>query len=161
MVIMVHLHFLILMNSKQELFKQCESFVNKRLQTVEEIIKSNQKALISETKSSAGDKHETGRAMLQLEMEKASQQLEGIQKMKAILSKIDITKNGSIAHLGSIVYTNNVNYFLSISAGKIVVDDCVYYAVSTSSPIGKILLGKKVNEQFTFNLKVVNILNVK
>ena len=60
---------------KEVLFKECEDFVNKRLQTVEDIISSNQKALQSETKSSAGDKHETGRAMLQLEMEKAGQQL--------------------------------------------------------------------------------------
>ena len=73
------------MNLKQELFTQCENFVNKRLQTVEEIITSNQKGLQSETKSSAGDKHETGRAMLQLEMEKAGQQLASIQQMKSTL----------------------------------------------------------------------------
>ncbi len=42
----------------------------------------NKKALFSETKSSAGDKHETGRAMLQLEMEKTSQQLAVINQMK-------------------------------------------------------------------------------
>ena len=66
--------------------------MNKRAQTVEEIISSNQKALHSETKSSAGDKHETGRAMLQLEMEKASQQLEGISQMNEILSKIDFSE---------------------------------------------------------------------
>lgn len=61
------------MNLKETLFKQCVLFVNKRLQTIEEVLSSNQKALQAETKSSAGDKHETGRAMLQLEMEKASQ----------------------------------------------------------------------------------------
>ena len=63
------------MNLKEALFKQCEAFVNKRLRNIEEVISSNQKALQSETKSTAGDKHETGRAMLQLEMEKAGQQL--------------------------------------------------------------------------------------
>ena len=56
-----------------------QHFVNNRLQTVQDtLFHSNQKALQSETKSSAGDKHETGRAMLQLEMEKAGQQLSGI-----------------------------------------------------------------------------------
>ena len=74
------------MKVKRELFKHCEVFVSKRLKTVEEIISSNQNALQSETKSSAGDKHETGRAMLQLEMEKASQQLSGINQMKNTLS---------------------------------------------------------------------------
>lgn len=139
------------MNIKQELFKQCETFVNKRAQTVQEIISSNQKALQSETKSSAGDKHETGRAMLQLEMEKASLQLSGIEEMKEILSKIDISKNTNIAHLGSIIETDNGNYFLSISAGQLSVHNKIYFAVSVSSPIGKLLLGKKVGNELVYN----------
>jgi transcription elongation GreA/GreB family factor len=139
------------MNIKEALFKQCEAFVNKRLQTVEDIISSNQKALQSETKSSAGDKHETGRAMLQLEMEKAGQQLAGINHMKEVLSKINISKNSNIAHLGSIIETNSANYFLSISAGQITVADKVYFAVSVSSPIGKLLLGKNNNDEVIFN----------
>ena len=71
---------------KEALFEQCEVFVNKRLYNIENVISSNQRALQSETKSSAGDKHETGRAMLQLEMEKAGQQLAGIVQMKEILN---------------------------------------------------------------------------
>ena len=136
---------------KQQLFDLCKDFVNKRLQTVEEIISSNQKALQSETKSSAGDKHETGRAMLQLEMEKASQQLEGISIMNQILSKIDISKSSKIAHLGSVIITNKANYFLSISAGKLTACGNNYFAISVSSPIGKLLLGKKENEEIVLH----------
>jgi transcription elongation GreA/GreB family factor len=139
------------MNIKIALYTQCETFANKRLQTVQEIITSNQKALQSETKSSAGDKHETGRAMLQLEMEKAGQQLQGVLQMKETLDKIDITKTSTIAHLGSIVKTDQASYFLSISVGKLIVDDQDYFAVSVSSPIGKLLLGKKEGEEFSFN----------
>lgn len=148
------------MSIKFELFKQCQEFVNNRLQTVEEIISSNQKALQSETKSSAGDKHETGRAMLQLEMEKASQQLEGIQQMKTILSKINFSNSSETAHLGSIVKTSSGNYFLSISAGKLIIENTTYYAVSVSSPIGKILLGKKENDLYNFNGKENKIILV-
>ncbi|WP_333780672.1 hypothetical protein [Tenacibaculum retecalamus] len=99
------------MKVKGELYAQCVTYVNKRLQTVEEIISSNQKALQSETKSSAGDKHETGRAMLQLEMEKAGQQLSGITKMKEILSKINVDKVSKVAHLGSVVKTSKASFF--------------------------------------------------
>ena len=136
-------------------------FVNKRLQTVEEILHSHQKSLQSETKSSAGDKHETGRAMIQLEMEKASQQLTGISEMNEILSKIDSSNSGKsnrkMAHLGSVVYTVKANYFLSISAGQIVTENKVFYAISTSSPIGKLLLGKLENEEFLFDGKPIKI----
>ena len=58
---------------KEQLYEACLLFVKNRLETVTNVIESNKKAMFSETKSSAGDKHETGRAMLQLEMEKAGQ----------------------------------------------------------------------------------------
>lgn len=148
------------MKLKQELFKQCEIFVNNRLQTIQEIISSNQNALQSETKSSAGDKHETGRAMLQLEMEKAGQQLQGVLQMKEILAKIDVSKNSTIAHVGSLVKTNDAAYFLSISAGQLVVENEHYFAVSVSSPIGKLLLGKKEKDEIVFNGKQIEIARI-
>lgn len=140
------------MNIKEELYKQCELYVNKRLQTVEETISSHQKALQSETKSSAGDKHETGRAMLQLEMEKASQQLSGVSQMKETLAKINTEMTSKIAHLGSVVITTSaINYFISVSVGLLIVENKKYFAVSPSSPIGKLILGKKEGESFEFN----------
>jgi len=142
---------------KHKLFNTCVEFVNKREETVTEIISSNQKALTSETKSSAGDKHETGRAMLQLEMEKASQQLEGVYTMKTILSKILIDDNSGLVKLGSLIKTSQDNYFLAISVGEITMDTKKYYAISTSSPIGKLLLGKRVGDTFTFNGKSIVI----
>jgi len=136
---------------KEALFEQCEVFVNKRLYNIENVISSNQKALQSETKSSAGDKHETGRAMLQLEMEKAGQQLSGIAKMKIVLSKIDVLKSSKNACLGSIIFTDKARYFLSISAGQLVVADKSYFAISVASPIGKLLLGKQEKDAISFN----------
>jgi hypothetical protein len=145
---------------KEALFSQCKSFVNNRLQTVEAVLSSNQKALQSETKSSAGDKHETGRAMLQLEMEKAGQQLVGITQMQVVLSKIDISKTSKNACLGSVIITAKVSYFLSISAGQLVVADKSYFAISVSSPIGKLLLGKQEKEVISFNGKTIEIIGI-
>ena len=142
---------------KEALFEQCEVFVNKRLYNIENVISSNQKALQSETKSSAGDKHETGRAMLQLEMEKAGQQLSGIVQMKVVLSKIDVLKSSKNACLGSIIFTDKARYFLSISAGQLVVADKSYFAISVASPIGKLLLGKQEKEVISFNGKTIII----
>ncbi|MEE3999977.1 3-oxoacyl-ACP synthase [Tenacibaculum sp. FZY0031] len=140
------------MNIKEELYKQCELYVNKRLQTVEETISSHQKALLSETKSSAGDKHETGRAMLQLEMEKAGQQLSGIAQMKETLAKINTKTTSKTAHLGSVVITTStINYFISVSVGLLTFANKKYFAISSSSPIGKLILGKKEGESFEFN----------
>lgn len=148
------------MNIKNTLFKHCQKFVENRIETIQKTISSNQKALQSETKSSAGDKHETGRAMLQLEMEKTGLQLQSIQKMQVTLSKINIENTSTNAHLGSLVETNNAIYFLSISAGEINVENKKYYAVSVSSPIGKLLLGKKKNDELIFNRNQITILSI-
>jgi hypothetical protein len=148
------------MSLKQVLYKQCLAYVLQREQTINDIISSNKKALLSETKSSAGDKHETGRAMLQLEMEKASQQIAVVEQMKETLAKINLTKEAVKASLGSIIITHNANYFLSISAGQLTVDHCNYFAISVSSPIGSLLLGKQKDDEFVFNGKNVKIIEI-
>jgi len=135
---------------KKELYNACIKFVNQQEETVNKIIRSNQIGLTSETKSSAGDKHETGRAMLQLEIEKASQQLAGINEMKLILSKINIEDTSKIVKLGSVVHTDQANYFLSISAGQINISNKIFYAISSRSPIGKLMLGKEADAVFVF-----------
>lgn len=142
-------------NLKKELFIACLEFINQQEETVVNIIRSNRNALATETKSSAGDKHETGRAMLQLEIEKASQQLAGINEMKIVLSKIIIDDNSNIVKLGSVVYTDQANYFLSISAGQINISNNLYYAISSSSPIGKLMLGKKAGDVFVFRKPMI------
>lgn len=138
------------MSLKEDLFKQCKLYVEKREQTIVKIMSSNKKALLSETKSSAGDKHETGRAMLQLEMEKAGQQLKGIHLMKETIAKTSL-KNNNVISLGSVVKTNKANYFLCISAGQLNFESETFFGVSVSSPIGKQLLGKRVNNEIVFN----------
>ena len=136
---------------KKELLQACFQFVEEKHKTISKSIASNKKDLFSETKSSAGDKHETGRAMIQLEMEKAGQQLATINEMKAILEKISIENKSKSICLGSLVITTKGTYFLAISIGKIIVEKNDYFVVSTNSPIGNQLLGKKVEEIIPFN----------
>jgi len=139
---------------KQQLLNACAEYVKLRANTVDKIIADNKKGLLSETKSSAGDKHETGRAMLQLEMEKAGQQLTSINQMKIVLSRIQINPT-SVVKLGSLIITDNANYFLAISAGEILVEGMTYFAISPGSPIGKLLLGKQVGDTVNFTKKML------
>ncbi|WP_109302169.1 3-oxoacyl-ACP synthase [Aquimarina sp. AU474] len=138
-------------STKEELYHHCQQFVQNRLNRIEQRIINIQESLHSETKSTAGDKHETGRAMLQLEREKSGAQLAEAQKLQEILSKIDISSSSGYAHLGSLVSTSQANYFLSISVGKITINSTSYFAIAANSPIGKLLLGKKSGDGFSFN----------
>ncbi len=134
--------------------------VDIKYETVTKIIVSNKKALESETKSSAGDKHETGRAMLQLEMEKASQQFASISSMREVLRKMDVSKKNEIGKLGSLIFTNSGIYFLAISIGQININGSDIFVISPSSPIGNLLLGKIKGDIFRFNDKDIKVLEV-
>ena len=115
-----------------------------------------QESLTSETKSSAGDKHETGRAMLQLEREKAGKQLAAVQKLQATLDRITTNPTTRIC-LGSLVQTTQANYFVSISAGKLTINNTTYYAIAINSPIGNLLAGKMTEDRFHFNGNEIRI----
>ncbi len=136
---------------KQQLLEQCFRFVQQKSAVINQSIASNKNDLFSETKSSAGDKHETGRAMIQLEMEKSSQQLLEIEAMTAILNKISIDKSPKVVCLGSLIKTSKGTYFLAISIGKIMIEDVPYFVISAKSPIGKQLLGQKIGATLAFN----------
>jgi transcription elongation GreA/GreB family factor len=135
---------------KQRLFEMCHDFVEERFLNVQNQIKEIQESLTSETKSSAGDKHETGRAMLQLEREKAGHQLAEIEKLKENLSKVDAKVTSSIVGLGSVVLTSQANYFIAISAGQLEVDSQSFFAISPNTPIGLLMMGKVVGDEVVF-----------
>lgn len=142
---------------KEELFKHCQSQLGVRRAAVDNILKNVALSLKEETKSSAGDKHETGRAMLQLERENAGKQLAEIEKLEAILHRISTDISSGPVHLGSVVKTSQANYFISIPVGEIKTEAGVFYAIGVGSPIGKLLLGKQEGDEVRFRESVFNI----
>ena len=149
------------MNIKEELYKSCLEFINNRLLTVTTTISDIQNSLQSETKSSAGDKHETGRAMLQLEREKAGNQLAEIEKQKEILQNINTESKHQRVAFGSVVFTSKANYFIAISAGEISLKDCKIYAISVATPMAQLLLSKMVGDTIQFRDDVFTITKIE
>ena len=145
---------------KESLYIQCVDFVENRFQTIQNAINEIQESLTAETKSSAGDKHETGRAMLQLEREKAGNQLAEIQKIKEQLSKIMLSNSSKFVGLGSVVFTNKKNYFIAISAGELRIDEVLFYAISLNTPIGQLLKGKTIGDIVSFKEQLFKIKNL-
>nr|WP_290854812.1 3-oxoacyl-ACP synthase [Flaviramulus sp.] len=148
------------MGIKQKLFDKCVEFIEKRNQIVQYTINEIQESLKSETKSSAGDKHETGRAMLQLEREKAGKQLSEIENIKQTLAKIKLDNSSQIINFGSVVYTSKANYFISISAGELKVGKDVFFAISANTPIGQLLIGKMLGDEVVFRSQSFTITEV-
>jgi transcription elongation GreA/GreB family factor len=90
--------------------------------------------------------------MIQIEREKNSRQIKEIENLKKqLLSIKSIKVNNSKVSQGSIVYTSNSNYFISISCKLYENESNIIYCVSPKTPIAKEYLGKKVGDEVNFN----------
>ena len=146
---------------KINLFKHCEIVLKKKLNTFYNKKKELKQALNSESKSSAGDKHEIGRAMIHLEMEKLGNLItEAEQNFKKLQSIKNHNNNKEVIGLGSAVLTDKANYYISIAADIYKINSKMFYCISPKSPIGKLLIGKKLDDKIEFNNQVIKIIKI-
>ena len=145
---------------KEHLYRYCEEDINTRIKRIEGLMKDAQKAANEETKSTAGDKHDTSRAMMHNEKDKLAGQLNDVLLQKAALAKISTKPTLDKVMPGSLIVTNQGTFYISISVGKINYQDTLIFAISSASPIGKLMLGKTTGEEFSFNNKVYTIQNL-
>ena len=145
---------------KQKLYSGCTDYVESKLTSIAGALDDLQQAANLETKSSMGDKYETGRASIQLEMEKYSNQLQEFTNLKKILFQINVNRIYESVQAGSLVYTTQGNYFIAINAGEFEIDGEKILSISLASPLGKELFRKMKGEKFTFRDKTFKIKNV-
>lgn len=146
---------------KEILYQHCVTYVQARIDSIQAALSSSQESANSETKSTAGDKHDTARAMMQLDVEQKSKQLAEAQKLTIGLSQIEVELNQSSVQLGALVTTNIGRYFIAISIGKLDLMDTSYFVISPSSPIGQAFFGLKKGDSTTFNGKEVIIEDIE
>jgi transcription elongation GreA/GreB family factor len=145
---------------KEKLLALCIRHVEEKISAAAEAMRSAQEAANEEDKSSAGDKYETGRAMMQIERDNAAMQLDEALKLKRTLDLISATENHQVVSLGSVVITKTFRSFVAVGPGKLNVDGADYFIVTPMSPLGKILFGHKAGMEFTFNNKPNTVLEI-
>ncbi|WP_276133742.1 hypothetical protein [Polluticoccus soli] len=138
---------------KEQLYQQCCDYVSKKEADIKKLIADAQESSANETKSSAGDKYETTREVLQQEINLNLSRLNELNKLKTVLGHISPTQTSLAISPGSVVYTSNGNFYISISAGKIEAGGTSFYAVSSSSPIASKMLGQQAGYSFDMNGK--------
>ena len=146
---------------KTELLQHCQNQVGNRYSKIKQTIADIDESLLEEAKSSSGDKHETGRAMLQIDRENTGKQLNEIEKSVQLLKKIDVAATSDYARLGSLVYTDKFIYFISLSIGTVSIGKTDYLCVALNSPVGLLISGKKKGDDFVLNGNVYKITSVK
>ena len=111
----------------------------------------------SDTKSSAGDKFETGREMMQREMDKISASIDQSKNQLNFLLKINLNLPYSTVDLGCLIITDQGIYYISIGLGKVEINAEIIYAISLDSPIGQLFKGKRVGDILEFRGKTLKI----
>jgi len=137
--------------TKLRLHEQCLSYIQSCINNSELALTDALQSGNAEGKSSAGDKHETTRALLQLEQEKHTKQLQELLALKEKLLRITPSIHSETVGVGSMVITSKGNFYIAIAAGKLTVDNVNYFSISPNSPLALKLIGLKAKATAHFN----------
>jgi transcription elongation GreA/GreB family factor len=138
---------------KQQLMAHLKALLDERMAASWEAMAAAQASANEQSKSSAGDKYETARAMGQLDRNMHARQYEQARQERQLLERIQDTEVLLRVALGALVHTTAGSFFVAVSVGPVTVEGTLVLAVSAASPIGKVLLGKQVGESFPFQGK--------
>jgi transcription elongation GreA/GreB family factor len=145
---------------KKLIYNSLINSIISKIESIESYIVSTKESRDNNTKSSAGDKHETARAMMQIELDNNQKQLQQYLALKEDLNKINLDRTYTSIEFGSLVITDKGNYFISIGIGKIEIDNEPVFAISLASPIGQQMKGKQKGDFVTFNGNQLQIIDI-
>jgi hypothetical protein len=146
---------------KKEVHQVVEKKLSEKIKELENLLRDVQESTAQDSKSSAGDKHETATSMAQLEQEKLTKQIQGFLVMRQTLQAIDLEKDYKLIDTGSLIETNSGWWYLSISMGSLTIGNQQVFCLSIQAPMGQLLKGKKVGESVLFNQKKTSVLSIQ
>lgn len=141
---------------KQALKSRLLSLLSTKISALVNDLEEIKAGLADNTKSTAGDKHETSRAMAHLEQEKLGTQLMQLKEQESILTAIDCSITSIQVEPGSFVQTDSGSFFVTIPLGEIK-ENPSFFAVSAASPLIQKMLGKSVGDVIEMNGRTITI----
>jgi transcription elongation GreA/GreB family factor len=137
-------------NIKKETIEIGKEIVQDKIVSITRELEALNQSAISDTKSSMGDKYETGREMIQQERNKLGEQLGQLERQKIALGQLDFEKSYSSVSPGALVVTETANFFISTSLGK-VEGEVPVFMLSPVAPMAKAMIDLKPGDEFIFN----------
>lgn len=139
------------MEVKRIIYNRFLELITEKISGLEKVLVDLKESGANETKSTAGDKHETALAMLQIEQANTRAQLEELLKQKAILARINPSISATVVVLGTLIHSNRGIFFMSTALGKLEVDGMIIFSLSPQSPLGQKMMGLKSGDSVSFN----------
>lgn len=148
------------MIKKSIIHEACLAHTETSISTIQKVLEGLASSKRNETKSSVGDKYETGRAMIHMEEEKNHRQLSNLLTAKAVLKRIDPKQEHKQVQIGSLVQCDQGNYYIAIGIGKLKIEQEVFFVISPESPIGQLMMKQSKGAAIVFNNRTINILEI-
>jgi hypothetical protein len=142
---------------KPALHAACVAFIEQRIAAARAAMEAAQESSKSETKSSAGDKYETGREMANAERDRNAAHMQQAQQLQAELARISPDAPCDTVRPGALLRTSLGRFYVAISAGKLTVEGQEVFAVSAAAPLALALKGKRAGDEALFNGKTLRI----
>lgn len=139
------------MSLKEAVLKKCLEILDSKIADLQNILHDLQQSAANETKSTAGDKHETALAMLQIEQENTGRQLQVLLQQRLQLIQINFKKKPNTIQAGTLVYTTTSLVFIAVGLGKILTEGKNCLVISNTSPLGSLLIGKQPGDTVQCN----------
>jgi len=135
---------------KRDVHKCCLALLKDKLVPIQNDLQLLQEAQKNETKSSMGDKYETGPAMLHQQRERLLQQESQIVAHQSALQQLDPQKECKVVQPGCLLQTDKGKFYFSIGLGAISCGGEQVWVISMQSPLGIQFNQQKVGSKVSF-----------
>ncbi|HEY8689861.1 MAG TPA: hypothetical protein VIM07_11555 [Chitinophagaceae bacterium] len=149
------------MTLKQKIYNHYLQVINDKIKLLQKVLADLKESGSNETKSTAGDKHETALAMLQIEQANIRGQLKDVADKKTAFEKINPLLSPTKIVNGSLIKTSRGYLFMSIALGKATIDGITVTALSPQSPLGIKLMGLSAGDVAEINTVKYIIENIE
>ena len=140
---------------KAELVRHCSGIILEKINESRSELLALQQSSEGESKSSAGDKYETSREMIQQERDKIVSNLSISEQQLRLLSTVDPQKQQEAIGFGSLICTNQGFFLIAVPIGVVTCKGVQCFVVSTSSPLGRSFLNKSKGEKVVLIVKPI------
>ena len=128
----------------------CDAVVNQMLNDKDEALRNLddlQEALNAESRSTAGDKHDTGRAMIHREIQQVESTLKRVEEAIDSMLRIEQSKQKpNRVAAGVLVETNGPWVLVGVAFGRLELPTCEIVGASSKAPLAQAWHGSVVGD---------------
>jgi len=146
--------------TKEQVLQHCQEMIDGQIAELSNEIAKVEESAANETKSSMGDKYETGREMMMQEKVKLNERLQLLKNHKVALNAVDDTTH-EVVKLGSLVSTNQATFFIVSAIGNVTVNGTPVFVISQAAPLAREMMGKREGEEVRFNGRAQQVLSIQ